>query len=58
MKRKIVLSVLSMALGMTGIATAATQAEPNRTILPIHEPQIPHSTVLDARNATPPPASK
>ena len=27
----------------------------DRTILPIHEPQYPHSTVLDARNATPPP---
>ncbi|MFH0997322.1 MAG: arylsulfatase [Pseudomonadota bacterium] len=27
----------------------------DRTILPIPEPQYPHSTVLDVRNATPPP---
>ena len=27
----------------------------NRTALPIPEPQYPHSTVLDVRNATPPP---
>ena len=27
----------------------------DRTVLPISEPQYPHSTVLDARNATPPP---
>ena len=30
-------------------------AELDRTTLPIAEPNIPHSTVLDARNATPPP---
>ncbi len=33
----------------------AKQSGIDRTVLPIHEPQIPHSTVLDARNATPPP---
>ena len=27
----------------------------DRTVLPIPEPQIPHSTIFDARNATPPP---
>ncbi|MGH7740844.1 MAG: arylsulfatase [Candidatus Eiseniibacteriota bacterium] len=27
----------------------------DRTVLPIREPDLPHSTVLDARNATPPP---
>src|SRR5438270_813134 len=27
----------------------------DRTVLPIPEPEYPHSTVLDARNATPPP---
>ncbi|MGH7187153.1 MAG: sulfatase-like hydrolase/transferase, partial [Pseudomonadota bacterium] len=27
----------------------------DRTVLPIPEPQYPHSTVIDARNATPPP---
>jgi arylsulfatase len=36
-------------------ATAAAQAVPDRTTLPIHEPQVPHSTVLDVRKATPPP---
>lgn len=29
--------------------------DPDRTVLPIHEPQYPHSTVMDARDATPPP---
>ena len=37
-------------------ATAASVALPtDRTVLPIPEPQYSHSTVLDARNATPPP---
>ena len=27
----------------------------DRSVLPIPEPQYPHSTVFDARNATPPP---
>ena len=27
----------------------------DRTVLPLPEPQYPHSAVLDARNATPPP---
>jgi len=27
----------------------------DRTVLPIPNPQLPHSTVFDARNATPPP---
>ena len=37
-------------------ASAASVALPtDRTVLPIPEPQYPHSTVLDARNATPPP---
>jgi arylsulfatase len=30
-------------------------SEPDRMTLPIPEPDYPHSTVLDARNATPPP---
>ena len=33
----------------------AAQTGPDRTTLPIPEPQYPHSTVLDVRNATPPP---
>jgi hypothetical protein len=36
-------------------ATAAAQTAPDRTVPPIHEPQIPHSTVFDVRNAPPPP---
>ena len=27
----------------------------DRTVLPIPEPEYPHSTIFDARNATPPP---
>ena len=45
------------ALGTACAATATAQtgqAGPDRTKLPIAEPQYPHSTVLDARNATPP----
>ncbi|HZL91682.1 MAG TPA: arylsulfatase [Pirellulaceae bacterium] len=33
---------------------AASALKLDRTVLPIPEPKIPHSTVLDARNATPP----
>ena len=33
----------------------AKEFVPDRTTLPIKEPQYPHSTVLDVRNATPPP---
>jgi len=35
--------------------TVAEAATPDRTVLPIHEPRYPHSTVFDVRNATPPP---
>ncbi len=55
MKRKTAYSVFGLALGTACAATAAAQTEPDRTALPIPEPQIPHSTVLDVRNATPPP---
>ena len=42
--------------GMGVVFTQPAVAEPNvdRTALPIPEPQYPHSTVLDARNAKPP----
>jgi len=53
---------LSLSLWLTAAPVAAQQAAPaqvvlptDRTILPIPEPQYPHSTVFDARNATPPP---
>ena len=36
-------------------APAQVATPPDRTVLPIPEPRYPHSTVLDARNATPPP---
>src|SRR6202795_4625790 len=38
-----------------GAAPPQVVLPPDRTVLPIPEPQYPHSTVLDARNATPPP---
>ncbi len=44
-----------IALGVTFVATAGAQTMPDRTSLPIREPKYPHSTVLDARNATAPP---
>lgn len=54
MQKKTIYSVLGLALGTACVATAATQADPDRTTLPIPEPQIKHSTVFDVRNATPP----
>jgi arylsulfatase len=38
-----------------GLGTAAAQAVPDRTILPIHEPDSVRSSVIDASTATPPP---
>ena len=60
---------MTMALGLalilaplTAAPVAAQGAAPaqvvfptDRTVLPIPEPQYPHSTVFDVRNATPPP---
>ncbi|MCE5231248.1 arylsulfatase [bacterium] len=43
------------ALGAACAATAAGEAGLDRTKLPIPEPQFPHSTVLDVRDATAPP---
>ena len=42
-------------LSAQGAAPAQVVLPTDRTVLPIPEPQYPHSTVLDARNATPPP---
>jgi arylsulfatase A-like enzyme len=47
--------MLMGSLGAACAASAAPQGAVDRTVLPIHEPQVPHSTVLDVRNATPPP---
>ena len=51
---------VGLALGaVMTVLTAATHVhaadELDRTVLPIVEPSYPHSTVLDARKATPPP---
>jgi arylsulfatase A-like enzyme len=52
-------AVVFVALGAVAFATPAgaqgAPAELDRTALPIPEPNYPHSEVLDARNATPPP---
>jgi arylsulfatase A-like enzyme len=57
-----VVSVLFMATSIIDPAAAQQPAAPpppvyptDRTVLPIPEPQYPHSTVFDVRNATPPP---
>jgi len=39
----------------SGQAPAAEGTAPDRSVLPIPEPNYPHSQVLDARDATPPP---
>ena len=67
MKRVTIIYVFTLALvalfSIVPITPVAAQTQPSalsvlptdRTVLPIPEPQYPHSTVLDARNATPPP---
>lgn len=55
-----------LALGLVSIAAPPVMAQSasaparivtptDRTVLPVPEPSYPHSTVLDARNASPPP---
>ena len=41
--------------GAQSVQAAATVGPSDRTALPIPEPQLPHSTVFNVRNATPPP---
>jgi arylsulfatase A-like enzyme len=67
MRRSGIIFVVSLALVtlfmMTAVISVNAQNVPtasivqpkDRTVLPIPEPQYPHSTVLDARKATPPP---
>jgi arylsulfatase len=55
MERNAVSTTISVALTAAFAASAAAQTAPDRTVLPIHEPQYPHSTTLDVRNALPPP---
>lgn len=55
MKRNAVNLTVGVALSAACTASAAAQTAIDRTQLPIPEPRYPHSTVLDARNATAPP---
>ena len=55
MKRNALNMTIGVALSAVCAASAAAQTAIDRTTLPIPEPKYPHSTVLDARNATPPP---
>lgn len=55
MKQNTMLTVMSHALGAVFASTAGAQTMPDRTVLPLPEPRYPHSTVLDVRNAPPPP---
>src|SRR5512143_2472420 len=59
-KKVLRIIVLLLAVLVNGYQSQAAEtkpetATPDRTVLPIHEPQYPHSTVFDVRNATPPP---
>jgi arylsulfatase A-like enzyme len=55
MSRSGVQTTIGVVLTTACAATAAAQTVPDRTTLPIPEPQHPHSTVLNVRNAPPPP---
>ncbi len=55
MKRNAVNTTIGIALSAVCATSAAAQTAMDRTTLPIPEPKYPHSTVLDARNATAPP---
>src|SRR3979490_1666654 len=56
-----VMSIVFALLTFPVLGASQNQAPPkavlptDRTVLPLPEPKYPHSTVLDARNATPPP---
>ena len=59
-KKVVSIIVLLLAFLVMGSRSQAAEtkpetAAPDRTVLPVHEPQYPHSTVLDVRNAPPPP---
>lgn len=55
MRRKTINRVLALALGTAACAlTATARAEVDRTTLPIPEPKVVPSAVLDVRNATAP----
>ena len=56
---KKVVSIMVLLLAVLVISPGSYAAEtkpaaaPDRTVLPIHKLQVPHSTVFDVRNATP-----
>ena len=59
MKTKAKLAALSLVLTFAASSAWAQEGQPapklDRTVLPIPEPDYPHSTVLDARDAKAPP---
>jgi len=56
MKTKLALILFSLAAALAPQALAQnSDVKLDRTVLPIPEPNYPHSTVLDARDAKPPP---
>ena len=55
MKRSAFRALCSLAVGAACMTAAGAQETPDRTALPVKEPDYPHSTIMDARNATPPP---
>lgn len=55
MKQNSIRTGICFALTAGCAATAMAQTGMDRTVLPIPEPTYPHSTVLDVRNAPPPP---
>jgi arylsulfatase A-like enzyme len=55
MTGKGICAAFNIALGATFAVTVGAQTTIDRSTLPIPEPKYPHSTVLDVRNATPPP---
>jgi len=55
MKQNSIRTGICFALTAGCAATAMAQTGMDRTVLPIPEPKYPHSTVLDVRNAPPPP---
>jgi arylsulfatase A-like enzyme len=55
MNRRITRIFILIVLMLTCAGAVVAQPALDRTKLPIAEPRYPHSTILDVRNATPPP---
>ena len=49
------IAAMAAIVALGWLMAAATAAEPDRTVLPLPEPPREASTILDARDATPPP---